>query len=94
MRKYWIRQQETVISHIFAYYQIYFIKQKRLSTLEWVVKINELPSEDRMNCNWNYVLLGENTFYGMSEKGAATQEILEYAKLSKAKVEGKLEAYF
>lgn len=70
------------------------VKQKRLSTLEWVAKINELPAEDRMNCNWNYVLLGENTFYGMSEKGATTQEILEYAKLSKAKVEGKLEAYF
>ncbi|MFH1224873.1 MAG: DEAD/DEAH box helicase family protein [Candidatus Diapherotrites archaeon] len=70
------------------------VKQKRLATLDWISKVNELKPEDRMGCTWHYVLLGESTFYGMSEKGATTQEILEYAKLSKAKVEGKLEAFF
>jgi len=70
------------------------VKQKRLATLDWISKVNELKPEDRMDCTWYYVLLGESTFYGMSEKGATTQEILEYAKLSKAKVEGKLEAFF
>jgi len=43
-----------------------------------------------MNCTWSYVLLGEKTFYGMSEKDASTEEILEYAKLTKAKVKGTL----
>ena len=43
-----------------------------------------------MNCTWNYVLLGETTFYRMSEKGATTEEILEYAKLTKAKIKGTL----
>lgn len=51
------------------------IKQKRLATLDWIDKINEVKPEDRMNCTWIYVLLGESTFYGMSEKGATTQEI-------------------
>ncbi|MFH0970563.1 MAG: DEAD/DEAH box helicase family protein [Candidatus Diapherotrites archaeon] len=69
------------------------VKQKRLATLDWIAKVNKLKLEDRMSCIWNYVLLGENTFYGMSEKGATTQEILEYAKLSKAKVEGTLGDY-
>lgn len=46
-----------------------------------------------MNCTWNYVLLGENTFYRMSEKGATTLEILEYARLTKAKVKGTLSDY-
>lgn len=66
------------------------VKQKRLATIDWIDKVNELKPEDRMNCSWSYVLLGENTFYGMSEKGATTQEILEYAKLTKAKIKGTL----
>ncbi|MGI0060819.1 MAG: DEAD/DEAH box helicase family protein [Nitrosotalea sp.] len=66
------------------------VKSKRLATIDWTDKINELKSDDRMDCTWNYVLLGENTFYSMSEKGASTEEILEYAKLTKAKVKGTL----
>lgn len=69
------------------------VKQKRLATIDWIDKVNELKSEDRLNCTWSYVLLGENTFYGMSEKGATTQEILEYAKLTKAKIKGTLSDY-
>jgi len=69
------------------------VKQKRLATLDWVDKVNELKPEDRLNCNWSYVLLGENTFYRMSEQGANTQEILEYAKLTKSKVKGTLGDY-
>ncbi|MBU3957707.1 MAG: restriction endonuclease subunit R, partial [Nanoarchaeota archaeon] len=66
------------------------VKQKRLATIDWIDKVNELKPEDRMGCVWSYVLLGENTFYGMSKKGATTQEILEYAKLTKAKIKGTL----
>ncbi len=66
------------------------VKQKRFATIDWIDKVNELKPEDRMGCVWSYVLLGENTFYGMSEKGASTQEILEYAKLTKAKIKGTL----
>ncbi len=66
------------------------VKQKRLATVDWINKVNELKPENRMNCTWNYVLLGESTFYGMSEKGANTEEILEYAKLTKAKIKGTL----
>ena len=69
------------------------VKQKRRATLEWVNKVNELNPEDRMNCTWSYVLLGENTFYSFSEKGASTSELLEYAKMTKAKVEGTLSDY-
>jgi type III restriction enzyme len=66
------------------------VKQKRLATIDWKDKINELKPEDRMNCIWDYVLLGENTFYEMKDKGASTEEILEYAKMTKAKIEGTL----
>jgi type III restriction enzyme len=70
------------------------VQQKRRATLDWVEKINELKPEDRMYSSWNYVLLGENTFYEMSEKGASTKEIIDYVKVSKAKVEGTLGDYF
>ncbi len=69
------------------------VKQKRLATIDWINKVNELKPEDRMGCAWSYVLLGESTFYGMSKKGATTEEVLEYAKLTKAKIKGTLGDY-
>lgn len=66
------------------------VKQKQKSALDWCKKINELPLDDRMNATWNYSLLDDNTFYSMSNRGAITQEILEYCKLTNGKVEGKL----
>ncbi|MBE3094106.1 MAG: DEAD/DEAH box helicase family protein [Actinobacteria bacterium] len=66
------------------------VKQKRLATIDWIDKVNDLKPEDRLNCMWSYVLLGENTFYRMSEQGGTTQEILDYAKLTKSKVKGTL----
>ena len=70
------------------------VTQKRLATVDWVDKINELNPEDRMNCTWYYILLGENTFYEFKDKGASTKEILEFRKMSKSKIEGKLDAFF
>lgn len=66
------------------------VLSKRMATIDWTNKLNELKPEDRMDCTWHYVLLGEKLFYGMSEKGATTEEILEYAKMTKAKLKGTL----
>ena len=66
------------------------VKLKQTSTIDWINKINELDEENRMGCNWKYVLLGEKTFYSMSDKGATTEEILEYNLMSKSKVKGTL----
>jgi len=66
------------------------VRSKRLATIDWLDKINQLNSNDRMDCAWSYVLLGEKTFYGMSKKNAETEEILEYAKLTRSKIKGTL----
>ena len=66
------------------------VQSKRLATIDWIEKVNELNPEDRMNCVWHYILLGEKTFYGLSDKGASTEEILEYAKMTKSKIKGTL----
>ena len=56
-------------------------------------KINELKPENRMNCIWHYVLLGEKTFYEFQDKGASAEGILEYARMTRAKIEGTLEDF-
>ncbi len=67
------------------------VKLKQISTVDWINKINELNEENRMSCTWKYVLLGEKTFYSMSDKGGATtSEILEYNLMSKSKIRGTL----
>jgi len=66
------------------------VKLKQISTIDWINKINDLDEEKRMSCTWKYVLLGEYTFYSMSDKGATTEEILEYNLMSKSKLKGTL----
>jgi type III restriction enzyme len=69
------------------------VRSKRLSALDWIAKVNDLKPEDRMNVEWVYVLLGEETFQRLRENGANICEILEYARLTKGKVEGTLGDY-
>lgn len=63
---------------------------KKQSSLDWLKKVNELKPDDRDGCEWSYALLGENTFYSMKAKGASTEEILEYSKMTKQRVQGTL----
>ena len=66
------------------------VKQKQKSALDWCKKINELPLDNRMYSNWSYALLDDTTFYSMDNRGASIKEILEYCKLTNAKIDGKL----
>jgi type III restriction enzyme len=52
-----------------------------------------MEPEDRMNAKWEYVLLGEKLFYGFSDRGGGVRDIMEYARLTRAKVEGTLSDY-
>ena len=66
------------------------VKLKQIATIDWINKVNQLSEEDRGNCMWKYVLLGEKIFYEMSKRGASTSEILEYNLRSKSKIRGTL----
>ncbi len=66
------------------------VKRKQLATVDWIMRVNKLKSEDRMDAVWEYVLLDENTLYGLSEKGASFPEIAEYTIMTKNKIEGTL----
>ena len=69
------------------------VQSKQLATIDWINKINELQPDDRMNCVWSYVLLGEKTFYGFSEKGGDILDILQYAELNKSKIKGTMNQF-
>ena len=69
------------------------VQSKQLATIDWINKINELQPDDRMNCVWSYVLLGENTFYGMRDKGADLLEILNYATRTKSMLKGTFDDF-
>lgn len=68
------------------------VKRKRKAAVAWCERINALETEKRMNCEWQYVLIGEALFYEWRNKGAAMQELLDFARLRPAEylVQGKL----
>ena len=66
------------------------VKQKQLATLDWVKRINKLKPEDRMDREWEYILLGEAHFYGLKDNGASIDEICQLAKVNEANASGRL----
>lgn len=58
------------------------VRQKKIATLDFVKRINELPPNDRMGREWEYILLGENHFYGLSQNGASVDEMCALAKVT------------
>ena len=66
------------------------VVQKQKGALDWIRKTNELPPEARMNSTWHYTILDDNSFYLMRDRGASTKDMLDYCKLTNAKVKGVL----
>ncbi len=66
------------------------VRQKQTATLEWIKKINTLPSQERMNRTWEYVLVGESVFYALSENGATITDICNQCKVSYSTATGSL----
>ncbi len=66
------------------------VKQKQLATLDWIKRINQLRLEDRMDREWEYILLGETHFYGLKDNNASIDEICRLAKVNEAQAAGKL----
>ncbi len=66
------------------------VRQKQTAAVEWVRKINELRPEERMNREWEYVLISEDNFYGLSHNGATITDISERCKVSLSAAMGEL----
>lgn len=57
------------------------VLRKRKAAVAWCDRINSLPAEQRSGCDWHYVLLGEETFYGWRDRGGSVGEVLDFSKL-------------
>ena len=66
------------------------VRQKQTSAIEWTRKINELKPEERMGRTWEYVLISEDNFYGLSTNGATITDICDRCKVSLSAATGEL----
>jgi len=66
------------------------VQQKRRAASEWCEKINQLPAEKRHHRTWEYILLGENDFYGLSMNGATFTDICKRCHISTSTAQGEL----
>lgn len=64
--------------------------QKQKGALDWIKKTNELQPDDRMYSIWHYSILDDNTFYSWKNRGGSIKEMLDYCRLTNAKVAGNL----
>ena len=66
------------------------VRQKQTAAVEWTRKINELKADDRMNREWEYVLISEDNFYVLSANGATITDICDRCKVSISAATGEL----
>ncbi|MBQ8989986.1 MAG: hypothetical protein IJ067_09870 [Prevotella sp.] len=66
------------------------VRQKQTAAVEWTRKINELKPEERMGREWEYVLISEDNFYGLSANGATITDICDRCKVTLSAAMGEL----
>ena len=66
------------------------VLSKQRGALDWISKVNELKSEDRMDCKWFYILFTDTNFDLLIKRKADIKDIMEYCKLSKGQIERTL----
>ena len=66
------------------------VQRKKLATVEWCKKVNQLDEANRMNREWEYVLLSETHFYGLERSGATIEEICALNKVTFSESSGRL----
>ncbi len=66
------------------------VRQKQKAAVEWCRKINTLSAADRMEREWEYILLPESAFYSLERNGATWEEMCQLNKVSDALMKGEL----
>lgn len=66
------------------------VRRKQKATVEWTKKINALPAEERMGKEWQYVLISEDNFYGLSANHATLTDICDHCQVSLPALTGDL----
>lgn len=66
------------------------VRRKQKASVEWTKKINSLPATERMNREWEYVLISEGNFYGLATNNATLTDICDRCKVSLSALTGDL----
>ena len=66
------------------------VQRKKLATIEWCRKVNNLNADCRMEREWEYILLSETSFYGLANAGATINDICDLNKVSLSEATGRL----
>lgn len=66
------------------------VRQKQTAAIEWIRKVNGLKANERMNREWEYVLISEDNFYGLASSGATIVDICDRCKVSRSAATGEL----
>ncbi|MBQ6063186.1 MAG: DEAD/DEAH box helicase family protein [Prevotella sp.] len=66
------------------------VRQKQTAAVEWTHRINGLMPHERMNREWECVLINEDDFYMLSANGATLTDICDRCKVSLSSAMGTL----
>lgn len=66
------------------------VRRKQLATIQWCKQINGLDAEDRMEREWRYVLLSEDTFRSFEHSGVNINDLCDMSSVSEADANGVL----
>lgn len=62
------------------------VLSKKKSALDWVIKINDLNPDTRMDRKWHYCLLSQDVFEQFVQNNANIHDILNFSQISKEQV--------
>ena len=66
------------------------VVQKKKAATEWADRVNKLPAKERMNREWEYLLLKESQFYALQGGGATFSDIADQCRVTTSMAHGTL----
>lgn len=66
------------------------VVQKKKAATEWVDRVNKLPAKERMDHEWEYLLLKETQFYSLQGGGATFSDIADHCRVTTSMAYGRL----
>lgn len=66
------------------------VVQKKKAATEWADRVNKLPAKERMDREWEYLLLKESQFYALQGGGATFSDIADQCRVTTSMAHGTL----
>lgn len=67
------------------------VLRKRRAAVEWCVRVNALPPEDRLSRRWAYLLLTDTDFYAYRSGGGTFADLCSFAEVTETGLKGEFD---